>query len=174
MRLITAIVLALCTHPVAAADWYAGAGVGRFDVDLETTHFGSSTATIFMGYELYKYLALEVQVEYINTGSETDEDGFRSDFGGTGLSPALIAKYPLDTPEGMIELYLRGGATYLDYTMSNVDLAESLDDTVFQPMFGVGIRTEFLFLEYVNYGKLNGMYLEQIRIGFRSKLRRRK
>lgn len=168
------MVLSLCA-PVAAAQWYAGAGGGLFDVDLDTTHLESAAVNGFVGYDLYQYLALEVQAEYIDTGSEIAEDAFRSEFSGAGLSPALIAKYALDSAEGAtIELYLRGGFTYLDYTMSHSGLAGKVVDTSFQPMFGVGIRSEFLFLEYVNYGKLNGMYLEQIRIGFRSRLRQRR
>ena len=92
-------------------------------------------------------------------------DGFRSEFGGYAVSPPLILKYPLGNDQ--LDVLVRAGATYLDYTMSNLSLARKVEDTSVQAMFGAGFHWKHAVVEYVNYDKLNSMYLEQLRVGFR-------
>ncbi len=175
VKYVCVVVILLGAFPAVAEDWYAGVGLGIFDVDRKqanaiepATHFDSSTANLFVGYDFSKYLGVEVQLEGITRGFETDIDGFRSEFGGYGVSPALIVKYPLSEEYGM-EIFVRAGATYLDYTIANLSLGRKVDETTTQPMFGAGLRSEYFFVEYVNYGKSHDMDLEQLRVGFRSR-----
>ena len=166
--LILGVALLWSAMPAAAADWYWGLGLGYFDVDHDDSdlpHMESGTGTAFIGYSINDYLGLEIQAEHISTGTDVDADGFRSEFGGSGVSPALIVRYPLDR-EDLFEAYVRLGGTYIDYELATpTDGGRRVEGTEFQPAFGAGIRTKYLFLEYTNYGQLDELYLEQIRAG---------
>ncbi len=58
-------------------------------------------------------------------------------------------------------------SSYLDYSMSNLDLGRKVDATNIQVMYGAGVRLKYLFVEYVNYGRRDSMYMEQLRAGLR-------
>lgn len=149
--------------------WYVGVGGGIFDVDYDDgrrPHFESTTINGFVGYDISHYLSVELFVAYAPESSARDDDSFRSLFGGTLFSPALLVKYPLDRVD-LLEVYVRLGGSYIDYTIATPELGGRIDDTIFQQNLGVGIRSKSFFLEYVNYGEIESLYLEQIRLGVR-------
>jgi hypothetical protein len=151
--------------PVDRDRWSVGASGGYFDMDvIDSAYFSSSSVGAFVGFEINRYFALELQVDYVDRGFDTDEDGFRSQFEGVFVSPSLVVKYPLDET---LEVYARLGGSLIDYELANIEVPALTDDSTTQPMAGIGIRSKYLFLEYVNYGQLEEMYMEQLKAGFR-------
>lgn len=149
--------------------FYWGLGVGAFDADFEDSdlpHLNSSTGNLFTGYDISPYLSIEAQLEGIARDAVIDDDGFKTQFTSIGVAPALLVKYPLDRAN-LFEAYARLGSTYLAYEMSSAELGKLLEEKKFLTTFGAGIRGKHLYLEYVNYGKIQGLYLEQIRGGIR-------
>ena len=143
--------------------WFAGIGAGHFDADRDRTYLNSGSYAVFAGYTINRYFTMEVTVDYVDTTRELNEEDTVSEFGAWGVSPAFTARWPLD--EGF-DIYARLGATYLDYTMEDLALPR-VQGTAVQPMFGVGVGTRHLFVEYTNYGERNDMLLEQLRVGLR-------
>ncbi|XOV84911.1 MAG: outer membrane beta-barrel protein [bacterium] len=148
---------------------YAGLGVGLFDGDYddsEQPHLESLAANVFLGYDFNVYLGVETQIEYVNKDSELDQDGFATEFSGLGVMAGVVMKLPLDR-EDDFALYGRVGGTFWDYQMRSQDLGGSVETQTVTPHLAFGIKSRYLFLEYVNHGKENALHLEQLRGGFR-------
>ena len=153
----------------SSEDMYWGGGVGYFDADYDDgnlPHINSPTINIFAGWNINRYLGLELQVESIDRAVEEDGDGFLTEFSAVGISPALIFRYP--TNEG-IEPFIRLGATYMDYEVATSILGRRVEDSGFQSNIGLGIRFKYLIIEYVNYGDREELYLEQTRVSLKFK-----
>ncbi len=161
--LATVLLAAAAGQPAAADGFYSGFGIGQFDADNDSTFINSAAWNLFAGYELNRFFAVEIQAEYVREGSDTNKFDMRAEFGGWMVSPALLARYPLADD---FELFLRAGASAVDYRLVNEELGVSVEDRDVVPVFGFGLRTRRLFLEYVNYDRLEGTYLEQLRAGF--------
>jgi len=171
MRQCLVSLLFFFLHSIAvsasADDRYWGGSIGYFDADFDDgnlAHINSPTASVFLGWDINRYLGVELQIENIDRAAEKDDDGFETVFSGTGFSPALIFRYPLGEN---IEPFIRLGATYMDYEVATPILGGNVEDAGFQSNVGIGFRFKYLTIEYVNYGDREELFLEQTRIGLK-------
>ena len=169
---LSGILLYLCALLAQAQEpspWYAGLGTGFFDVDFERSeqpHFNSSTLNLFAGYRWSPYLAMEGHLDYIARGFATDDDNFRSEFGAYGASAGLVLTYFFNDT-ATTEIYTRLGASYLNYDIATPNLGQPENQTDWFPAVAGGLRGRHFFVEYLNHGTREELYLEQIRAGFR-------
>lgn len=101
--------------------------------------------------------------EYFHVESALQSDIFNqaSAFGGDAVG--LSARIQLPLAEDF-RAYLRlGGAAFELKDAIWVDLP--IETSLTQPITGAGIQGNYWFVEYVNYGKRDDLYLEQLRGG---------
>jgi len=60
--------------------------------------------------------------------------------------------------------YLRVGGAALELDDTEVPDG-TLDESWVRPMYGGGVPGNYWFAEFVSYGKLNDLYLDQVRAG---------
>ena len=141
-----------------------GFSIGHYDIDTENSsdpHVNGRTYSLLLGYEWSKYFAVEL--EWSSMQRQTDADVFDRELAfeaaAVGLSGRL--QWPLDEH---IKAYARLGAA--QFELQDARFSDcALDTPVLQPMLGAGLRGDFWFAEYVYYGKLEELIVEQLRAG---------
>ena len=144
----TAILIALGTTPtIAAAEndsgLYLGAGVGRFNVEIDdvddvTDTIGSfdaddTTFKAFAGWRFNPYLGVEL--DYIDLGNPEDViDGRRVSADVNGFAPYLVGTLPI----GPVELFAKAGYLFYDVKV-DVDDLDIQDDSNEDFVYGAGI-----------------------------------
>jgi opacity protein-like surface antigen len=142
-----AILFALSAAPAVAADNdsgpYLGAGVGRFDVEIDdvgdvTDTIGSfdaddTTFKAFAGWRFNPYLGVEL--DYIDLGNPEDRiDGRRVSADVNGFAPYVIGTLPI----GPVELFAKAGYLFYDVKV-DVDDLDIDDDSNEDFVYGGGI-----------------------------------
>ncbi|MET0656707.1 MAG: porin family protein [Steroidobacteraceae bacterium] len=162
--IVAGTLLAIASGAAVAQDndrgFYAGAGIGRFDLKTEVDNFDQlgneledfdfddddNAWKVFVGYRFMPYLSAEV--DYIDFGRTQDRlegNGSSGDYSAelSGIAPYIVATLPL----GPIELSARLGylfydvdlATDLDVNQLDFDSKSSAEDWI----YGVGIGATF-------------------------------
>jgi OOP family OmpA-OmpF porin len=140
------MLLALGTAPAFAAEdsgWYLGAGVGRFNVQIDnpgdvTDTIGSfdsddTTLKVFGGYRFNPYVALEL--DYLDLGNPEDTiDSRRVNADVNGFAPYIVGTLPV----GPVELFAKAGYLFYDVKI-DVDDATVTDDNTQDFVYGGGI-----------------------------------
>jgi opacity protein-like surface antigen len=140
------MLLALGTAPAFAAEdsgWYLGAGVGRFNVQIDnpgdvTDTIGSfdsddTTLKLFGGYRFNPYVALEL--DYMDLGNPEDTiDARRVNADVNGFAPYVVGTLPV----GPVELFAKAGYLFYDVKV-DVDDATVIDDNTQDFVYGGGI-----------------------------------
>ena len=160
------LLVGLVSAPARAQDSPLTAilGIGNFDVDTDRSddaHLSEASYNLMLGFDFSRYLALDVEAMHIENASHRDVFDIESSFGGDALGVSARLQWPLAED---FSPYVRVGATALELNDARVN-GESLDDSHTLPMYGLGVRGRFWFVEYVNYGKIDELYLEQLRGG---------
>ena len=142
-----AILFALAAAPAVAADnesgLYVGAGVGRFNVEIDdvedvTDAIGSfdaddTTFKAFAGWRFNPYLGVEL--DYIDLGNPEDFiDGRRVSADVNGFAPYLVGTLPI----GPVELFAKAGYLFYDVKV-DVDDLDIEDDSNEDLVYGAGI-----------------------------------
>ncbi len=143
--------------PAAYADnpegFYAGAGVGRFNAQIDDVQAvgpvvddwdeGDTAYKVFGGWRFNEIIAFEVA--YINLGEPSGEvvPGFNLDASVDGFAPYVVATIPL----GLFEVYGRLGYYFYDANLGTetvaggrVEFDEESEDFV----YGAGIGLDLL------------------------------
>ncbi len=159
----TAQSVASQTSPNPDHGFYIGAGIGYYDADYSDAFLNDGAVTLFLGYDLNAYFAVELAAVQFFEDSFTNDRSARTTFKGAVFSPSVISKYPLDEH---FNVFLRLGAGYIDYTTERDRLLPQTTDATTQFTFGLGVATKYLTAEYVNYGEVDelGLELEQLRL----------
>ncbi len=145
-----AILLALGATPALAetdSGFYAGAGVGRFNVKVDnvgdlTDTIGSfdaddTTFKAFAGWRFNPYLGVEL--DYLDLGNPEDTIGAgRYSADVNGFAPYVIGTLPL----GPVELFAKAGYMFYDVQVDVDDLTVS-DDSGEDFVYGGGIGLTF-------------------------------
>ncbi|MEM1433484.1 MAG: hypothetical protein AAGG11_05475 [Pseudomonadota bacterium] len=147
------------------SSWSLGVAVGNFDSDTSESddpHLNEAAFSLLASFQPWRFLALDAELLHIETARELDEFNELTAFGATGVS--LTARLQIPLPED-ISIYLRAGSSWLklDDESQVRDSPMATDRT--QPTFGGGISGRYWFVEYVNYGQADDLYLEQLRAG---------
>lgn len=153
--------------PADRKRWSLGLAVGNFDSDTSDSddpHLNEVAYSLVFDYEPWRYLAVGAELLQIETARQVDEFNELTAFGGTGAS--VSARLLLPLPDD-ITPYLRVGYTWLQLDEDTQVNDVLTDDTLGQLSFGAGIQGKYWFAEYVNYGRLDALYLEQMRVGLR-------
>jgi opacity protein-like surface antigen len=175
--LATAILIALGTTPAIAAEndggFYAGAGVGRFNVKIDnaedvTDTIGSfdandTTFKAFAGWRFNPYVAVEL--DYMDLGSPEDRiDSRRVNADVNGVAPYLVGTLPV----GPIELFAKAGYLFYDVKV-DVDNLTVKDDNQEDFVYGGGIgvtlfdhlntRLEYEVIDIDEYDDANALWL---------------
>lgn len=157
LAMVLAALASIALAPVASADnpdgFYAGAGVGRFNAQIDDVA-GAEQAIdnwdendtaykIFGGWRFNDYLALEVA--YINLGEPSGEvvPGFNVDTQVDGFAPYVVATIPL----GIFEVYGRLGYYFYDATVGTETVAggrATFDEESEDLVYGAGIGLDLL------------------------------
>ena len=165
---VVAIGCLLCVPIISnAADDKAvtlGLSFGHYDIDTEIPsdpHVNGRTYSLLLGFEWSKYFAVEL--EWSPMQRQTDADVFDRELAfeaaAVGLSGRL--QWPLDEH---FKAYARLGAAQFELQDARFS-DRALDTPVLQPMLGAGLRGDFWFAEYVYYGELEELVVEQLRAG---------
>jgi OOP family OmpA-OmpF porin len=140
------MLLALGTAPAFAAEdsgWYLGAGVGRFNVQIDnpgdvTDTIGSfdsddTTLKLFGGYRFNPYVAVEL--DYMDLGNPEDTiDARRVNADVNGFAPYIVGTLPV----GPVELFAKAGYLFYDVKV-DVDEVKVIDDNTQDFVYGGGI-----------------------------------
>jgi hypothetical protein len=146
----TAILLALGSTPALAeteSGFYVGAGVGRFNVEIDdvgdvTDTVGSfdsddTTFKAFAGWRFNPYVAVEL--DYLDLGNPEDTiDGRRVNADVNGFAPYLVGTWPV----GPVELFAKAGYLFYDVKVDVDDLTVTDDDDQ-DFVYGGGIGLTF-------------------------------
>ena len=142
-----------------------GIGIGNFDTDTDESddpHLNEIAYAAILGVELSRYFAIDAEIQKIESGQGFDVFGNLTSFGATSVGTSLRIQYPLDED---FTLYLRGGLARFDIEDDATLRDVALDSSYNQPVFGGGIRGTYWFVEYVNYGEIEDLYIEKLRAG---------
>ena len=159
-----ALVHAEGSEPAAKKRFTVGAAVGYHDVDTDDSsdpHVNGYTYALLVGYDWSKYLAVDAEVSRMNRGSDVDVFGRRLSFGADAVGISGRIQWPLD--DSFIA-YLRLGVAALELDAPEIPEG-MLDESWVRPMYGGGVRGDYWFAEFVSYGKLDDLYLDQVRAG---------
>jgi hypothetical protein len=146
-RTLTTAILALLSSVALAQEndtgLYLGAGVGRFDVEIDDVDALGSTVEsfdsddtswkIFAGWRFLPFLAVEV--DYIDFGKPEDRIGdvdLEAEL--SGVAPYVIGTLPL----GPIELFAKAGYYFYDLEVSGRDVV-SVDESDEDFVYGGGV-----------------------------------
>jgi OOP family OmpA-OmpF porin len=161
MKLKLAMLLAalsmIALAPVASADnpdgFYAGAGVGRFNAQIDDFNQLDPTIDdwdendtaykVFGGWRFNEIIAFEVA--YINLGEPSGEivPGFNLDASVDGFAPYVTATIPL----GIFEVYGRLGYYFYDANLTTESVASGrveFDEESEDFVYGAGIGLDLL------------------------------
>jgi hypothetical protein len=148
-RILPAFVLLLCSSHAAFADnekgFYAGAGVGQFNVKIDNVEDVAETVSdfdsddtsfrIFGGWRFSRFVALDLA--YIDFGGPDEEvSGQRVKAEVDGFAPSVYGTLPL----GPIELFAKAGYLFYDLDVEiggqKIDSASGSDEDL---IYGVGL-----------------------------------
>jgi opacity protein-like surface antigen len=172
----TAVLVALGTTPALAENdsgFYAGAGVGRFNVQID--NFGDIPDTIgsfdsddttfkaFAGWRFNPYVGVEV--DYMDLGNPEDTiDARRVNADVNGVAPYIVGTLPL----GPVELFAKAGYLFYDVQV-DVDDATVSDDSNEDFVYGGGIgltlfdhlhtRLEYEVIDIGEFNDANALWL---------------
>ena len=157
LAMLLAALASIGFAPIASADnpdgFYAGAGVGRFNAQIDDVDAVQPTIEgwdeedtaykIFGGWRLNDYVAFEVA--YINLGEPSGEvvPGFNLDTQVDGFAPYVVATIPL----GIFEVYGRLGYYFYDATLGTETVAGgrvTFDEESEDLVYGAGIGLDLL------------------------------
>jgi opacity protein-like surface antigen len=145
--------------------WSLGLALGNFDVDTSDSddpHLNEVSYALTLGYQPLRYLAIGAELLHVETARQFDEFNELTAFGASGATVSARLQWPL--PED-ITPYLRVGYTYLQLDEETQIADQPTGNSLGQLSFGAGIQGKYWFAEYINYGRLEGLYLEQMRVG---------
>ena len=145
--------------------WSLGLALGNFDADTsdpDDPHLNEIAYSILAGLELSRYTAIDVELMKVESSQGFGDFGELTRFGGYSLGLSLRAQWPLAEN---FRVYVRGGAGSFWLDDSVVIRDQALTDKATQPLFGGGVRADNWFVEYVNYGDIDGLHIEQFRAG---------
>ncbi len=143
----------------------AGLALGNFDIDTSDSddpHLNELSYSVVLGVAPWRYLAFDAEIMHIDSGEGFDDFDARTSFGGFGYGASARLQWPLAED---FRVFLRSGVSRFELEDSAQLKDVPLKESWTQPMYGVGLRGNFWQLEYVNYGKMDTLYLEQIRAG---------
>mgnify|MGYP001764557532 CR=1 FL=1 len=174
--LAAAILVALGTTPALAENDsgpYVGAGVGRFNVQIDnpgdvTDTVGSfdaddTTFKAFVGWRFNPYLAVEL--DYLDLGNPEDRiDQQRVNADVNGFAPYVVGTLPV----GPVELFAKAGYLFYDVQVDVDDLTVS-DDSNEDFVYGGGVgvtlfehlhaRLEYEVIEIEEVDDANALWL---------------
>ena len=158
------LVHAEISEPIEKKRFTLGGAVGYHDVDTDNSadpHANGYTYALLVGYDWSRYVGFDAEVTRMNRGSDVDVFGRRLSFGADAVGISGRIQWPLDDS---FTAYLRLGAAALE--LDDAELPEGmLDESWVRPMYGGGVRGKYWFAEFVSYGKLDDLYLDQVRAG---------
>jgi opacity protein-like surface antigen len=144
--------------------WYAGGGVGEFDVEiddfddvddtLDNFDEGDTAYKLFVGWRANQWLAVEGA--YINLGNAEDEifDDTTLEIQSDGFAPYVVGSFPI----GFFEVFAKAGYYFYDIELSldsplgDVDDDDSGSEFTWSAGFGVTIFERVnLRLEYEEF-----------------------
>ncbi len=158
------LVQAEASEPKAKKFFTLGAAVGYHDVDSDDSadpHVNGYTYALLVGYDWSRYVGVDAELMRMNRGSDVDVFGRRLSFGADAVGLSARIQWPLDDS---FSAYLRLGAAALELDSPEVPEG-TLDESWVRPMYGGGVRGDYWFAEFVSYGKLGDLYLDQVRAG---------
>ena len=112
--------------------------------------------------DLSRYIALDAELMHIETTQGFDDFDEVTRFGAQGAAISARVQWPLAED---FKAYIRAGAVWLDLDEGAALRGEPLPSNVTQPALGFGVRGNRWFLEYVYYGEVEDLHLEQLRGG---------
>jgi hypothetical protein len=152
------------SEPSVNKHFSVGAAVGYHDADTDDSadpHVNGYTYSLLVGYDWSRYVAFDAEVTRMNRGSDLDVFGRRLSFGADVVGLSGRIQWPLDDS---FTAYLRVGAAALE--LDDPEVPDGvLDESWVRPMYGGGVRGNYWFAEFVYYGKLEDLYLDQVRAG---------
>lgn len=172
----TAILMALGTAPALAESdrgFYAGAGVGRFNVKIDnpgdvTDTIGSfdandTTYKAFAGWRFNPYIGVEL--DYLDLGNPEDEiAGNRAAADVNGIAPYVVGTLPV----GPVELFAKAGYMFYDVKVDVADLTVK-DNNSQDFVYGGGIgltlfdhlhtRLEYEVIDIGEFNDANALWL---------------
>ena len=171
--LVLTLLLCISAHSFAQAEasdantkkpFSMGAAVGYHDVDTDNSsdpHVNAYTYAVLVGYDWSRYLAVDAELTHMRRGSDVDVFGRRLSFGANAVGVSGRVQWPLDDS---FSVYLRLGVAALELDDPEAP-EEVLDESWVRPMYGGGVRGDYWFAEFISYGKLDELYLDQVRAG---------
>jgi opacity protein-like surface antigen len=171
-----AILIALGTTPVLAENDsgpYVGAGVGRFNVEIDNVgdvpdtvgSFDADDTTFraFVGWRFNPYLAVEL--DYLDLGNPEDNiDQQRVNADVNGIAPYVVGTLPV----GPVELFAKAGYLFYDVKVDVDDLTiadDSNEDFVYGGGIGITLfehlhtRLEYEVIEIEEVDDANALWL---------------
>jgi OOP family OmpA-OmpF porin len=171
-----AILIALGTTPVLAENDsgpYVGAGVGRFNVEIDNVgdvpdtvgSFDADDTTFraFAGWRFNPYLAVEL--DYLDLGNPEDNiDQQRVNADVNGVAPYVVGTLPI----GPVELFAKAGYLFYDVKVDVDDLTiadDSNEDFVYGGGIGITLfehlhtRLEYEVIEIEEVDDANALWL---------------
>ena len=139
--------------------------IGNLDTDTsdpDDPHLNELAYSLVIGADISRFIGLDAEVMHLETDRGFDDFGNLSSFGGQGLGLSVRWQWPLAED---FNVYARTGAAGFNLDDGAVFRDRELDTSVTQPMYGLGLRGPHWFVEYVNYGKIDSLYVEQLRAG---------
>ena len=141
-----------------------GAAVGYYDVDTDNSvepHVKGYTYALLVGYDWSRYVAFDAEVTHMVREFDADVFDRRLSFGANAVGISGRIQWPLDDS---FTAYLRLGAAAFE--LDDPEIHEgTLDESWVRPIYGGGVRGDYWFAEFVSYGKLDDLYLDQVRAG---------
>lgn len=158
------LVHAEASEPAIKKRFTVGAAVGYHDVDTDDSadpHVNGYTYALLVGYDWSRFIAFDAEVTRLNRGSDVDVFGRRLSFGADAFGVSGRVQWPMDDS---FTAYLRLGAAAFE--LDDPEIPEgTLDESWVRPIYGGGVRGDYWFAEFVSYGKLDDLYLDQVRAG---------
>ena len=142
-----------------------GVAVGNFDSDTEDPndpHLNEISFSLMAGWNLNRYLGLDLEYLDVKSAQGLDDFGELSRFGGAAVGASVRFTWPLADD---FALYLRAGTSQFSLDGDSTLRGEPLDERYEQTLLGGGVRGNNWFVEYVSYGEIEGLYIEQARAG---------
>ena len=139
--------------------------IGALDTDTsdpDDPHLNELAYSVVLDADVSRFIGIDAELMHLETDRGFDDFGNLSSFGGQGLGVSVRWQWPLAED---FSLYARTGVARFELADDSVFQDLELDKSASQPMYGLGMRGPHWFVEYVNYGKIDALYVEQLRGG---------